>query len=191
MTHRNKMIIFALGCTANALFCSAVYYGISAHSWPVYIRVWAFMAILPATYLSGKFAGFVSATFHALLCYLIFSDPWQIFTTALVGYVATTALGYAQERRWVLKDEAERNEQARDFVDNINGNLKSLSYAVETLDRFIASIPYLEKEALALEAKLVRGHLADLLTATRGWYHLALAKGFVMEENYEDNRETK
>lgn len=158
---------------------------------------WITPLVALAGFTSGLRAGVVAGIWAGLYSFYLTGDLLRAGTVGLSLAITGAIIGY-RTRLWrvAMADlevgariakaaqlQAEHNQQARNFVDDLNGNIKFLDETIGRISALLKEWPDLHNDARRDRLRLIRHDLINLLTATSGWQQLAWITELIVKED--------
>lgn len=156
----------------------------SRHEWFTVTLALPVVVLALCSFWSGLWANILSAIF--ITAYGLYSssfDPSQ--TIQLAFTVGSVAIGGGVMRRWLIESvrETERqrlraaeNQSKADFVDNLNGNIRTITEINQALIELANAMPVLSRPIILEHLNRIQNKAANLAQRTIGWSQLAQAK---------------
>lgn len=192
---RKKIVKRIIAPILNAIFLYFLYVLVQYHMLPM-TAVIGFVPVIIAAYVAGTRAGLASAIMFIVFAYGIIGDfdLWRFLTLAIVSLVTAGLLGYARRQEWAaekalleslrrekaLRLQAEHNQEARNFVEGLNGNMALLNDVVESINLLLRDWDKLPASSLKERLRNERHRLVNLQTSVEGWVKLAWIKEIIM-----------
>ena len=191
---RGKIVKYVIAPVANAIILILLAWLIE---WGFLPRTtfWGFVTVLAAGYVAGIPGAMASAVMYTFFSYAVLADVsfWRFVNIAVGGFGTGYLVGYLRQRDWdsraAIKDalkrekaarlQAEYNEQARNFVEGLNGNIALLQDVINQFDSLLRDVDRLNKDEIITRLRKPRHDLVQLLTSAEGWQQIAMIKDLV------------
>jgi hypothetical protein len=166
--------------------------GMPTVAWITPLVAWAgFAGGLRAGVAAGVWAGLYSLylTGDALRATVVALS--LVVTGAIIGYrtrqwrAAIEALEASVKAEKKARLAAEYNQSARNFVDQLDGNIELLDETIGRVSDLLKDWSNLHNDARRDRLRMIRHDLVQLLTATQGWLQLAWIKELIVKEDSE------